>query len=415
MAKRKLDISYLIAPSALQSLQDKKARRANSSSGVEESFRLLNSSTSNLSGREDHRKDKSIPEVKGGARNESVREDEVHMAKGKRTEGETVSEEEAASEGETASTSEATTDEQNPKARDAAEEGALAKRDEAMKAYAVADRDHSSEDDDRTENDDGYAEDGDNSKDGVMEIGPGFANDDEDGPSAQFHGPTDEGQGLQAASTGSSGDAPARHASRPSMQLLAPTSDCKRAQIYFTVAYPSKSGTRRRYRFRIMRTKLASSSGVKTWPKLKQLQTVDHDGERYELGDIVYVYTDENVDSPARIRDMRDTGDGTGRKEICVSWLWSKEETERDCKDTSLWPTGATHTDSNWLQIFPWDRINGRPTRAEVRASPRVTLDACNTQYTLLGSNDPAVRWVFHPQNTLSTDNNGSHLKTDRL
>jgi hypothetical protein len=390
MAKRKLDISYLVTPNAFRESQGKKARPENSSSEVEQGLRLVNSSAPSTGADGDHNTIIETREGTGRASDKIETRHEVQVAGGNRTKGEGTALEETARAGEVMS------GEDRPTRRDATEERATAKRNELVRAAGVTNKDERPVDDDETETE-GHGGDMDNSQDGATEKRPESANDGEDRPSAQVHDGVGEEQTTKAASISVSRSASPPSVSRPGAQLLAPTTDCKRAQMYFTVRYPSKASTRRAYKCRIIRTKLASSTGVKNWQELKQLGTVEYAGERYELGDIVYIYTDEDVDSPARIRDIRDTGDKRGRKEICVSWLWSKEEADRDCKDTSLWPGGATHTDSNLLQIFPWDTLNGRPTKAEVRASPRVVLDACSSNHALLNSNDSAVRWVSHP------------------
>lgn len=180
---------------------------------------------------------------------------------------------------------------------------------------------------------------------------------------------------------------------------------CPPVEEYFTVSFQRKvgsrqgrrkAGNRRGPRCHFARTKVALSNGVKPWQQLIRLNNVKHAGEDYRLGDVVYIHTDDEADSTARIRDIRESEDGRGRKEICISWLWTKEQANKDCKDTSQWPPGATHIDSNWLQVLPWDTIDGRPTKADVRTLPRpsVVLDACSTEYKIHSWNDPAVEWV---------------------
>jgi hypothetical protein len=404
MAKRKLDISYLVTPSAFHELQGKKARRENNSSEVEQGLRLLNSLSPSTGADGDHN---NVTDAREGTRRDSDKSEtrhKVQVAGGNHTKCKETA------LAETARASDVMADEDRPTRRDATEERATAKRDELAKAAGVTNKDQRPADDDETETECSGG-DIDNSHDGATEKRPESANDGEDRPSAQVHDAVDEEQTTKAASISVSRSASPPSVSRPGTPPLAPTTDCRRAQIYFTARYPSKASTRRAYKCRIIRTKLASSTGVKNWQELKQLGTVEYAGERYELGDVVYIYTDEDVDSPARIRDIRDTGDKRGRKEICVSWLWSKEEADRDCKDTSLWPGGATHTDSNLLQIFPWDTLNGRPTKAEVRVSPRVVLDACSSNHALLNSNNSAVRWISHPQNTIQNDDTRSPRK----
>ena len=387
MAKRKLAISYLVTPNAFHELQGKKTRRENSSSEVEQGLQPVNSSAPSTGADGDYN---TITDARDGTGRDSDKSEtrhEVQVVDGNRIKGKETALKETARAGDVMA------DEDRPTRRDATEERATAKRDELVRAAGVTNKDQRPVDDDETETED-LGGDGDNSQGGATEKRPESANGGEDRPSAQVHGAVDEEQTTEAALVSVSRSASPPTVSRPGTQLLAPTTDCKRAQIYFTVRYPSKASTRRAYNCRIIRTKLASSTGVKNWQELKQLETVEYAGERYELGDIVYIFTDEDVDSPARIRDIRDTGDKRGRKDICVSWLWSKEEADRDCKDTSLWPGGATHTDSNLLQIFPWDTLNGRPTKAEIRVSPRVVLDASSSNHALHNLNNYAVSWI---------------------
>lgn len=82
-----------------------------------------------------------------------------------------------------------------------------------------------------------------------------------------------------------------------------------------------KVGNRRGPRCQFARTKVALSNGVKPWQQLIRLNNVKHVGEDYRLGDIVYIHTDDDADSTARIRDIRESEDGRGREEICISWL----------------------------------------------------------------------------------------------
>jgi len=401
MAKRKLDIPHLIAPIVYHESQDKKARCENSSTEAEQRLPLVNSPAACAGENGDHNNDPHACEGTDSDDDKSETRLEVQATGALE---QTVL-------GGTAITGDATADQDCPTKCDTTEDRATAKRDELVKEDGVTEKDQRLAVDNDTEIE-GCGENICNSVDVSMEDRHESANDDEDRSSTQVHNMVQEEQSTKAASTSASRIASPPYVPRPDTHLISPTAECKHAQIYFTVRYPSKASTHRAYKCRITRTKLASSTGVKPWQELKQLETVEHAGERYELGDVVYIYTDEDVDSPARIRDIRDTGDKRGRKEICVSWMWSKEEAYRDCKDTSLWPSGATHTDSTSLQIFPWDTLNGHPTKAEVRASPRVVLDACSSTYALLNWNNSGVSWVSHLQNMISHDDTRTPMKT---
>lgn len=189
---------------------------------------------------------------------------------------------------------------------------------------------------------------------------------------------------------------------RGASTTIQPMTDvCPPADGYFTVSFKHKSGSRRGPRNHFKRTSLALSKGVKPWQELERLQYVEHASEEYHLGDLVYIYTGEKADSTARIWDIRATGDSEGRKEICVSWLWTKQEAKKEFVDTSEWPGDTTHIDSNWLQVLPWDTINGHPIKADVRASPWKVLDACSKEHKIHSCDDPAVQWMFRLQSAL--------------
>lgn len=177
--------------------------------------------------------------------------------------------------------------------------------------------------------------------------------------------------------------------SLPSRQQSVSSTGCQPVQEYFVVKVDRKNRSRK---YKIVLTKLAKVNKVNTWLQLQELQTVEYAGVDYSLDEVVYVYTAEEDDSPARIREIRDTKDYRGRKEICVSWLYSEEEVRPSCNNPEDWSSGATHIDSERLQIVPWDTLNGHPTKMEVRPCPKKILSFGKKSNRILKRDDSAVK-----------------------
>ncbi|KAL1581861.1 hypothetical protein WHR41_09673 [Cladosporium halotolerans] len=177
--------------------------------------------------------------------------------------------------------------------------------------------------------------------------------------------------------------------SSPSRQQSVSSTGCPPVQEYFVVKENRKTPN---CKPKIFRTDLAKRSNVEIWRQLQELQTVQHAGVHYCLDEVVYVYTSEGDDSPARIREIRDTKDDKGRIDICVSWLYSEEEVRPTCNNPEDWSSGATHIDSDRLQIVPWDTLNGHPTKMEVRPCPKKILSFGKKFNRILKRDDAALK-----------------------
>ena len=419
MTKRKLNISYLVTPSSPHWRQDKKTWLESADSEIQTPHDSLESSSPKHGGSQSKSRDSARSKKadydahpsyakpdhanwndKGpSGEHPGVEAREVEATGGKRAEGHGM-----ASEHGEANAGEIGADvhcpeavgEQDPEVAGGVGKGILAEKHEQGEVNENAAGDEYSVD--CSTNVEDCVEHEGTIRLAAAEDEPERIGKDRAGSSAQLGDTTDESQRSKSTPTSIFGDTHPLDISRPDTQPLAHNVECQQVAEYFTVKYPARIGKRRGPRCHITRTKLSSSNGVKAWQELEQLRAVQHAGETYELGDVVYIYTQDKIDSPAKIRSIRDTGDWRGRKEICVSWLWSKEEISRNHIDLSRWPGGATHMDSNWLQVFPWDTINGRPSKAEIRASPSVIFDACSRKHAVLSSNDPAIQWIFRQQ-----------------
>jgi hypothetical protein len=147
-------------------------------------------------------------------------------------------------------------------------------------------------------------------------------------------------------------------------------------------------------------TKAAKDKGILKWKDLPKLDDASYEGVKYQPGDNVYICTMEPGGSPksdpAQIMEIRQTGDERGRIDICVAWLYSKEDfgKKKGPNWANMWKKGASHVVSNSYQILPWDTLNGKAERGDVRTDSKVRVDVWDVKRDLRLHNDAAVRWV---------------------
>jgi len=152
--------------------------------------------------------------------------------------------------------------------------------------------------------------------------------------------------------------------------------------------------------YRIVLTEAARAKGILEWEKLLKLDNVSYEGGEYRPGDNVYICTTEPggppASDPAQIVEIRQTGDERRRKDICVAWLYSRDQlaNKKGANWTEMWRMGASHVVSNSYQILPWDTINSAAERCDVRTHNKVRVDVSGPHFDLRLCNDPAVRWV---------------------
>ena len=152
--------------------------------------------------------------------------------------------------------------------------------------------------------------------------------------------------------------------------------------------------------YRIMLTEAARAKGILEWEKLLKLDNVSYEGGEYRPGDNVYICTTEPggppASDPAQIVEIRQTGDERRRKDICVAWLYSRDQlaNKKGANWTEMWRMGASHVVSNSYQILPWDTINSAAKRHDVRTSDSFRMDVFDSKFPLFPCVDAAVRWV---------------------
>lgn len=147
--------------------------------------------------------------------------------------------------------------------------------------------------------------------------------------------------------------------------------------------------------FQISRTPIATRKQIKMWRNLPSLTNVQYGGEQYKLGELVYIYTGDEHDSPAILREIRDTGDDRGRKDIRFAWLWDRERADAENGKeaaTKIWEKGATHMLTNDIAIEPWDTLNGHACSPEVRVDHGCYLDIHGAKLELR-KNDQSSNW----------------------
>ena len=132
------------------------------------------------------------------------------------------------------------------------------------------------------------------------------------------------------------------------------------------------------------------------WQNLVSLPTVVFARENYSINDVVYILMQEGKDDPiAQIRQIRDLGGG--RKVICVSWYYSRDEMRTmNCANMSLWPEDCSYMLSTQLQVLMWDTMNGKVAQKELEAvAVGKVVDVCAKPCRIIDRNDRSMKWLF--------------------
>jgi hypothetical protein len=134
---------------------------------------------------------------------------------------------------------------------------------------------------------------------------------------------------------------------------------------------------------------------IPRWEDLASLSSIFYAGETYSINDTVYILLQGGQDdSLARIRQIRDLGDG--RKLISVLWYYSQDEVEA-IQGVSMrsWPKGCSHMLSTQVQVLMWDTMNGKVRGKEVEALvAEKVIDVFSKPCRILDQKDPSMEWL---------------------
>jgi hypothetical protein len=137
------------------------------------------------------------------------------------------------------------------------------------------------------------------------------------------------------------------------------------------------------------------SRGVPKWQELESMPSVYVERNLYSVNDVVYILLQgEQDDSIARVRQIRDLGDG--RKVICVLWYYSRREMRRlKCSNPGSWPRGSQCMLSTQMQILMWDTINGKvEAEAQDQLAEGKVIDVCDTPCRIYDQDHRSIEWV---------------------